>query len=582
MKPKSLILKRARSAVCQLRLACATASAALLVVCASNEARAQSFGRYICPAAPAFTEVKWRFNARNQVGGIINSSVPPSDVARDINAPVRYSHSMSVARDFMANNHVANVTFRTADAPAGSGQLSFSTEEVDDYLFWAPWSMSPKTITGNINSAAWWSVTAANSNGLLAYSPQVYPIRMGFVTDANDNRTGFTIDRVRLSCKLSGGLLPSPVFDLAPSYESSGVLMGSGDTVFTQFVPRAATHWHNVVLWAPPEDTGFTNFDMYLRCNALPTPSQYDVLRSYNASLGSSNEFYQWRTDQWCTGGTVFVAIHSRTSFGGAGQFSIMHSEQRKKDYRVKVGINTPQYASWDASAQAAALTERINRLKQAVRLFYGATEGTRFVNEFEVWNQTGGAEGTCGTYPESRCGGQHCEVCFTGHTSGAVIAPGQPYQQLRIGDGETANYIVLAHEFGHYFLRQGSPSALLRDEYNWYYYDGGPYFVNGVGPQFQAPFAYTLPVCGHSLMNQPAGNTFNLCLPSNHWRGETMGIGTPPRIHQNGIPAQGWPSNWADMIAAGDVYDKPQVDSAANNDFVSHPFDGRIDIIVH
>jgi len=369
-----------------------------------------------------------------------------------------YINNLSYWNNVYANKFVSRIEFRFA---------SFTTESWVDLLHirelgvGAWWSMS-----GNVASGTW--LGFASSTSL-----QHRPAELHFVTDFSGGMTGFNIDKARVCCKLPAGPA-TPFNNLSPGQRHGGLLLGTNDHVDLTVPSTPSGTNRNLMMW----HSSGRNFNVYVRCNAMPTPTTFDF-----AGLSTDVKEFLSLAPSFCPfPGTWNIVVHSNS---GSGQFHITTAAMKHEHVRsLRVGT-TYLYSSFPAGASQRDFIK--SALLRASALLFGATEGQMLVNQYDVWNLG------CSPIPGSSCGGQICDVCITDESGQSTASFNQP--PVLIKTHPNYDYEVIAHELGHYLLG-------LPDEY-----------LNTMPPTTDPQ------QCAHSLMSQHFGSNNNFCIPSDHNR---------------------------------------------------------------
>jgi len=432
-----------------------------------------------------------------------------------------YHNNIKNVRHFYASRFARYIDFHA---------LSWNTESCCDSLSLKQGSGAAYPISLNTASPFWTSYSSSLTDVL-----QYRGVDMTFLTDNTVTKPGFRIDKVRIKCQSTAGSA-LPFGAMRPSERYTGVLMAQNDVVNFQPLAALPNESLNIVLWGPPGTN--RDIDLYVKCSALPTPVSFTVA-SINA--GSMYEFVRLRNDQCADPFSVNITVHNKGS--QPVPFNIMVSEAKNSSYRtLRVAVE---------GGTATDLTNVRNTMRNAVRQFYGLTEGQMLITEVVVTAAPGNSisnspidfaacRGSCGAFT--------CDICF-------YDAPGSG------GNADTATAVInigswldgdtVLHEMHHSML------GLNWDEFNW-------------NP------TYGCETCGHSISQNAWSYSNNLCIENsngltNHpkdvgvrspsgtactfdghvsgWAGENQGLYTPP----GGTP---------------DIYD-----------FASHAFLGAINV---
>lgn len=451
-------------------------------------ADAQTFSPVSCNVCPSYTEVPWTFD----------SSELPTDPNCSAGTCPHYINNINQWRSVIANKWVKEFQFRID---------SFDTEPSFDYIDYGEVSGSLTRLTGS-PVLGWRGVVSSKSI-------QERPIDFLFHTDSNVARPGFAMGKARVCCSFTAPLLDVvPQRALVPLERTTGVLLGNGDTIYGTIPIAPNNGKQSIALWGPSN----ADFDVYVRCNALPTVSVWD----YRAYSADSQEVLILPRPGACTyPGTWYVAI---SSYSGAGQFNIVTSPMFDSGVvSLRVGFNF--------NASATQLTNAATALSKTSRQFYGQTEGQILIKSYDIWNDTGSS---C-----SNCGGQICDVCFEDEPGTGWCCSGN---QVTVQRNYFSDPEGIAHEFGHRFLG-------VSDEYE------------GSGGVWK---------CGHSNMAKPWGDQNNFCVEMDHNKDSTPGSTPSPN-------SSVWKIAYTSSklpIGLGDTGD--------NYDYMNHDFNGMIQTIQH
>ncbi len=425
-----------------------------------------------CPAYPSTTTVPFTYT----IGAFYVNPEQPHNP----NYNTEYINYVDWTRHFIGNNHVKRFGFRVD---------SFTSENTFDRLYYGdPFYLGNLTGTP---ATGWYDFVLTNNM-------QRDPFKFRWYADYSATFSGFSIGEARVSCSTSSD---TTVHTISPYVRYTAVLLGSNDVVYLAINNTSATSplKHDAVaLWSSDAST---DFDYYIRCNALPTASNYD----YYGASSSNNEFVHLSNTACTSGGTYYVAINS---YSGKGTANFVWTRHAATEHRViRAG------SSFGRAATSSELADMEETSKRAARRFYGATEGMKYVSEIQYWDNNG-----C-----SSCGGQPCELCFhlgsgtdvSGNCSGKVDLYTWKYDPFIGGYDST----VLAHEWGHRYLCQD-------DEY--------------------CAYCGNYSQCGHSIMSRSSSTLNNLCIAWDHGRDYDTSVSpyTPT----------GQPNAWS-RIASNDFY---------------------------
>lgn len=359
-------------------------------------------------------------------------------------------------------------------------------------------------LAGHNDTANWISIPTT--------SGQKYPIPLSFYSDISMGFGGINLEYLIANfdqtsgqefcynipcCKLEAKYNTQHV--LEPTRRYIGWLFGNHDVVYIKDYRRDAEegYWKNgpngdplyvqsrqlnYTLFRDGEKDNTFDFDIYIKCNAFPTPTSYD----YRPYLESAFEYIETPND-YCTDGTIYIAINSCGPFG---KFYFMRSDIGFKN-DLTAGI------TWNATS---AEIEKIRvGLSKGSRIFFGMTEGQAIVEDIFVTNNTS----------DCQCNGEHCNICIYQSTDSSTCHHEDYFfwtdkwiimrNWNSIDEHNGEDYArIFSHELGHCLLG-------LKDEYN---------TQSGNNEHY----------CGHSMMdnNWPTegniGQNNNICNLRNHY----------------------------------------------------------------
>lgn len=470
----------------------------------TRDATALPFDPTACSICPTYTEVSWPFEASDPDSGV-----------EWFPGYATYTNNTFEKRWVGASLYVADIKFHITSWKTGGWSYDYDFMRFQQgvhasYIMAGIWpdNLMPR----------WIDVATVET---LSQEP----VRLDWVTDEEGKWPGFEIDKIAICCQSGpGAIIPSNPMVAGARY--MGVLQDDHDVVYYWIGGPAYGEQINVALWGSGED-----FDLYARCGNLPTPLTY-VARGYRTG---SLEFITVSHDI-CPSGSVYLAVNS---FSGAGRYDLVASRTLSSNdvSRIDVAIETGNPAHVDIIS---------NTLREAVRLFYGATEGQILFRDIHIWRVPTGWI----NYSDVDCRGaciragapEQCFMCFTDETwspTGFVNELGGPaFIRQPAWDEPT----TVVHEWGHSILRLG-------DEYTtWNGYDWSQ--------------------CGHTIMGVGYWPASNLCVDSNH-NLDGWGEGAPP---------SGLPANWDYAFAIGDTVSW----TPDTFNYLSHDLGGVIHIILH
>lgn len=381
-----------------------------------------------CSACPTMTEVDWSYNSSN--------TIPADPNCAGATCP-HYINFVDHTREVRANYNVKKFEFRVD---------SFDTEQYYDYLTYREtWTGNGAVLQGS-PPTGWYGVTVSQNL-------QNTPVELEFQSDMNVTRPGFAIGKGRVCCGPVAAMEPA---ELSLLRATTGVLLATNDVVMFKTPVRPPGQKLNLALSGNVGD-----FDLYVRCNAFPTPMNFD----HRGFSGNSQEFLSFDGTACTYPGTWYIAVNS---YASSGQFTLVASPMfaAKEQSNIRVGT--------DFIATPAQMATFADTLAQAARQFYGQTEGQILTSHYHLFNS-----GDC-----SNCGGNLCNFCFRNSAGTGSCCPGG---QLMIFQGYWADPEGVAHEISHAWLGIG-------DEYDW-----------------DAQGVLRLQ-CGHSNMASPWGTQNNHC----------------------------------------------------------------------
>jgi hypothetical protein len=396
---------------------------------------------------PATTNIAWNYRIGGKTG-VFDLPSDPNCSGWPANPCPHYINNINNPRFFIANSWVGFAAFRVS---------FFSTEPNFDFVRWGIDGFAPAQATGSVApGTTFWASTSWSFSGSRG--------TLNFTTDGSVTYEGVAFDQVQVCSSLSAIDTHGPSnLDLKRRFH--GVLLGTNDVVYMQF-PATASNHYPITLW---EDTSAGHdFDLYARCGALPTPTQYDWI----GFSGNDQEYI----DVTNCNGTVYLAI---SAYNGSGPFSIVRGTHGSGGHTANLRAGT------EFVATAANMATFAATLRGGARHFYGSTEGEQVIGQIDLYNSAG-----CGS---TSCGGAPCDICF--RTAGGT-ANASCNGSVNVFTGYWADPEGLSHEFGHYKYCSG-------DEY-----------ANGGGTWN----------CGHSNMASPWGDQNNYCVNMDHERDKTPG----------------------------------------------------------
>ncbi|MFL6198156.1 MAG: hypothetical protein ACJ76J_03170 [Thermoanaerobaculia bacterium] len=430
-----------------------------------------------CPAFPAFREMDFSYTIGDKFGS--QSELPVKVQANNWTTcpnPLDcgdYLSSTHQERPIVGNENITRV---------GIATRAYSFESPYDYLEYGHRVLGlPETVNGKIE---WWGGTW-RADIPLGGSLQEDQAFLRFHSDGSQEDDGLAAWKIRFSCRKPG--VPSPTGDLVPRRRATGFLLGTNDVIFLQIPagsePSGATDLHQTVAIWPQDPQLAADFDLYVRCNARPTPTAFD----FRGFSRTAQEFLHLRPDD-CPGGNWNIAVHS---FNGSGQFNIV-AQSHKADAHITLEV------AFDDAVTPAELAVWENLLAEGARFYFGMTEGTRIVDTFRIHT----SRTSCPFFDPLACGGHYCNLCLdprpcpTGRDCRAFTYTWPPHH-MQLYSVDLRRQDTLPHELGHYDLD-------LPDEY-----------VDVTTPRGTT---FSSPQCGHTVMGVGfRGRGYNLCIEGDH-----------------------------------------------------------------
>lgn len=348
--------------------------------------------------------------------------------------------------DFRANPKVTGVRFRVAMLDLEPGEDVFR-------------------IFDNANAIHNTVLSGAATNFDLMVSFDALQSQGGYFqlqTDATIGSKNLIIDGATTTCGTVG---PAGYAPLKLARRTMGLLTGTNDTVYmTVPLPPNNTEQTTLALWT---ETSGKDFDIYARCNALPTPTAYTV----RGFASGSHEFVVIPPGT-CNGGTMYVAVNSRS---GSGTFSLVASHSF---------VQTPVHVVTNFAATNAQIDQFADSTVLAMKAIYGMTEGGWYTPEIKICNQA----------KASNCPNPTIvfdNVCvWTSATYGTGFGRGEAH----ICQNAWPWGLVVGHEAGHALMH-------LLDEYD------SPVEIQGSQPR-----------CGHTYYGG-GPMRYNLCRYADHFQ---------------------------------------------------------------
>jgi hypothetical protein len=342
-------------------------------------------------------------------------------------APGRYANSSSNFRLIVANKYVHELGFYLS---------SFSTPDYSDSLMYgADWLLYD--LIGGSRSNLWIDIESPSSM-------QAGPAFFKFVTNRTVNSSGFQFTGARACCNVSGYSSPAQIEYMQ---RVQGFLLATNDVVYlTLPADNTASHLA-IALWG--DHIEGNDFDIYVRCNQVPTTTSYD----YGGPYAGDSDLVHIPSNV-CSNGTWHIAINARALAAVNpinGVFNIYATKHRPSMHfaEFRVGTDFPQNVFHVPSFSWVDMKTKIpDTLRDAAAFLFAATEGAVYVESFKVTLLTPCADGNwntvgCTNYPSGLpirciCDGFNaagvCRQCIHlasrsglhGAASGVCVSPGE------------------------------------------------------------------------------------------------------------------------------------------------------------
>lgn len=450
----------------------------------TSKVHAQSFGVLNCPSVPGFQEIDFPLpdtsHLRSNTGiGLMNN----------VNDEKYVYSSLNVKR--------ISLLFSNFQMETNYDFLEFGEKD----------STIPLILTGTLFANTWLPPIYASVDF------NQIPGSLRVKTDQSIASVGYNITKARVTCGPSQ--TPGTVFpQLNLGKFHLGILLGTNDSIFFQ-IPVVSGQNTNLLL----AGTNNTDFDLYARCNAVPTKTVFTAA----SGSGDSNEFLSLPSSS-CPNGIWNVVVHS---YIGAGGFTLLPSRSFQSENLVlRAYVQSNSNAEVDSTATTLAL---------AARRIYSTTMGAMRPLEIQV----------CGGFNYSSCGIFNITKrydCSRSFADGIRAANG-PIQGIALCSDGNANTVV--HEIGHAVLG-------LPDEYQ------------DVG---NPPVSISR--CGHTVMG--ANWIPSLCYSGDH--NKDFPAGSSP----TGIANSNWNTHPNVFMPSSMIPSKtPSVIDLSNHDFNNSIIVGR------
>ncbi len=359
--------------------------------------------------------------------------------------------------------------------------LPYVSLRTDDHLAF-PFPSNPADYT-DINLNQVWTTSWASEGG----SSSPWSGHINFSTNSQDPPGGFSIDAIDVTCKAESQAVAST--EAWVEKKNIGFLTQTGDTVYYSY-PAPATNLstnqpYHLHVALNNDSPGTRDFDLYARCGAYPTASEYDFI-GYSSSAQEFIDISTTCASQW------FFAVNS---YSGSGLF----------DLTVGEGDDQNECIAFDPAAGYTTAQKTVIRdqIVAAMSGFYGATLGGLFLNRITFLDgdlrtecQPGDPAEGLPERPVDIVVQDACDGTVTAGNAGqiALAIPKNPAGCTGIQWNSTSFMYVLPHELSHNKFQ-------LPDEY-----------------QDQA-------ACGHSLMDSLTwSNIISYCTAANHARDPNPG----------------------------------------------------------
>ncbi len=438
----------------------------------AHSAYGQGFVPVKPATCPATTEVNWSYNV-SSVGQCSGSGCSQDHgwmLPSDPNHPNNYINNLNNDTNISGNEYIHKFGFRVA-----SFNLETFYDFVDVLHFGGGQHLTGGSNYGNPISG--WYDYDTSTNGNIGSLPRDQ-FRIRFHSDGSVEDTGVYLDRARVCTNNPNLTLLNTERVIGPYSRASGVLLGAGDVAYFSASVGSRKNGdtcslaHDTfALWADPSLPN--DFDMYVRCGAQPTPTQYDYVGYSN----DNQEFVHATTANCPCGSDWHIAV---VSYQGSGWFNLVNHKHYASEHRSSITArNTLICPPINQTTRGLMKTE----ISRGFKHFFGANEGTRYWDTIH-FDPVGGNASDIWIHSCAN-GRPNSDVCRSGFTCNFTTCHVSLYGNWY--DGPT-----LSHELGHHV-------NCLKDEYE-----------DDVGTE-----------CGHSIMGSQFYTNTNYCYCTNQPSGE-------------------------------------------------------------
>jgi hypothetical protein len=338
----------------------------------------------------------------------------------------------------------------------------FVTEENFDYLKithagGVGATASPTIYTGTLHDD--FSMTWTLTSLVPIRNSSMGSLIVRWLTDYSvNNNVGPALEQFGVQCWPDQTTTPSNGFEIVTNSRYDGLLIGTGDTLYVNFVQPA----NRQMLITEEGHIPGTDFDISASPTVtLPTAST----AAWKSTSGDASEAFI--IPATAAQRTIYLAVHS---FGGAGTFTLHAYETPYVWNNLPLTVCLPPGVTSLSSTDLSKLT---TNLRTSSAQFLSATNGNIFNKAFQLR-----------PLPSSQlC---DCFICLqagSARSRSSLGTPGHAGQVSQYYNFTSNSELALPHEWGHALLG-------LRDEYD-------------------DPPAIMSDWCGHSLMGTPTLGAF-------------------------------------------------------------------------